>query len=82
MRKLTCNISVTESSGCITQVSPEVLDVPADIERKLSTTLFENPTWNIDVDKQHASAISCNISQTQYLSHKLQFSHTTIYEYI
>ena len=62
---------MTESSGCITRVSPEVLDVPAAIERKLSTTSFENPTWHIDVDKQHTSAISCKISQTQYLSLKL-----------
>ena len=45
----TCNILVSESSGCTTQVSPEVSDVPAEIARKLSTTSYENPTWHTDV---------------------------------
>ena len=61
---------MTEPSGSITWVSPEVSDVLADIARKLSTTSFENLTWHIDVDKQHTCAMSCNISQTQYLSQK------------
>ena len=48
---------MSESSGCTTQVSPEVSDVPAEIARKLSTS-FKNPTWQPDVDKQHRKAIS------------------------
>ena len=70
-KTVTCNISVSESSGCITPVSQHVTDLPADIERKLSMTSYENPTWHTDGDKQHTSAISCKISQTQYLSWKL-----------
>ena len=70
-KTVTCNISVSESSGCTTPVSPQVSDLPADIVRKLSTTLYENPRWHTNVDKQHTSAISCKISQTQYLSQKL-----------
>ena len=66
-KTVTCNISVSESSGCTTQVIPEVSDVPADIARKFSTTSFENPTWHTDVDKQH-TAISCNISHFQLSS--------------
>ena len=72
-KTVTHNISVSESSGCTTQVSLEVSDGPAEIARKLSTTSFENPTWHTDVDKQHTSAISCNISLTQCLLQKLQF---------
>ena len=49
---------MSESSGCSTQVSPEVSDVPTEIARKLSTTSFENPTWYTDVDKQHTTPIS------------------------
>ena len=64
---------MSESSGCTMWVGPEVSDVPVDIARKLSTTLFENPTWHTDVDKQYTGMISCNISQTQYLPQKLQF---------
>ena len=73
---------MSELSGCSTQVSPEVSDVPAEIARKLSTTSFENPTWHTDVDNQHKTPISCNISQTQYLFQKLHFEHTNVYEYI
>ena len=62
---------MSESSGCTTPVSQQVSDLPADIERKLSMTLYENLTWHADVDKQYTSAISCKISQTQYLSQKL-----------
>ena len=71
-KTVTCNISVSESSQCTMEVQPEVSDVPIDIGTKLSATLLENPSWHIDVDKQYTSAISCNISQTQYLSQKLQ----------
>ena len=54
------------------EVHKEVSDVPVDIGTKLSTTSLENPTWHTDVDKQYTTAISCNISQTQYLCQKLQ----------
>ena len=64
-KTVTCNISVSQSSGCTIQIGPEVSDVPLDIARKLSTTSFENPTWHTDVDKQYTSTILCNISQTQ-----------------
>ena len=64
-KTVTCNISVSKSSGCTMPVGPEVPDVPVDIARKLSTTLFENPTWHTDVDKQYTSAILRSISQTQ-----------------
>ena len=70
-KTVTCNISMSESSGCTTPLSPQLSGLPADIEGKLSTTLYENPKWHIDVDKQHTSAISCKVSQTQYLSQKL-----------
>ena len=70
-KNVTCNISVSELSGCTTPVSQQVSDLPADIQRKLSMTLYENPTWHTHMDKQHTSAISCKISQTQYLSWKL-----------
>ena len=66
------NISVSGSSGCMMEVHKEVSDVPFDIGTKLSTTSLENPTWHMDVDKQYTTAISCNISQTQYLCQKLQ----------
>ena len=62
---------MSESSACTTQVSPQLADLPADIEGKLSTTSYENPKWHTDVDKHDPSAISCKISQTQYLSLKL-----------
>ena len=67
-KTVTYNISVSESSGCTTPVSQKLSDLPADIERNLSMTSYENPTWHTDVDTQHPSAISCKISQTQYLS--------------
>ena len=68
---VTCNISVSESSRCTTPVSEQVSHLPADIDRKLSMTSYENPTWHKDVDKQQTSVISCKISPTQYLSQKL-----------
>ena len=67
-KMITCNISVSESSGCITPVNQQVSELPADIEKKLSMTSYENPSWHTDADKQHTSAISCKISQMQYLS--------------
>ena len=51
-KTVTCNISVSEYSGCTTPVSPQLSDLPADIEAKLSTRLYENPKWHTDVDKQ------------------------------
>ena len=44
-KTVTCNISVSESSGYTMPVGPEVSDVPVDIARKLSTTPFENPIF-------------------------------------
>ena len=54
------------------EVHQEVSDLPVDIGMKLLTTSLENPNWHTDMDKQHTTAISCNISQTQYLCQKLQ----------
>ena len=71
-KTVTCNISVSESSQCTMEFHPEVSDVPVDIGTKLSITSLENPTWHTDVDKQYTSAMSCNISQSQYLCQKLQ----------
>ena len=67
---VTSNISASESPGCTTPVHQQVSELPADIEKKLSVTLYGNPTWHTDADKQHTSTISCKISQTQYLSQK------------
>ena len=36
-KTVTCNISVSESFGCTTPASPQLSDLPADIEAKLST---------------------------------------------
>ena len=71
-KTVTCNISVSESSGCTMEIHQEVSDLPVDIGTKLSTTSLENPNWHTDMDKQYTTAISCNISQTQYLCQKLQ----------
>ena len=64
------------------EVHQEVSDLPVDIEMKLWTTLLENPSWHTDMDKQNTTAISCNISHTQYLCQKLQLYDTSIYKYI
>ena len=42
-------------------------DLPPEIESKLSSITYDNQTWHTDVNKQDPSAISCKISQTQYL---------------
>ena len=52
-------------------VDKDVLDVPVEIGKKLSRTSLENATWHVDVDKQYTTAISCNISETQYFCQKL-----------
>ena len=54
------------------EAQKEVSDVLVNIGTKLSATSLENPMWHTDVDKQYTTAISCNISQTQYLCKKLQ----------
>ena len=53
-------------------VDKVVLEVPVEIGKKLSRTSLENVTWHSDVDKQYTTAISCNISETQYFCQKLQ----------
>ena len=70
-KTVTCNISVSESSRCTMEVDKDVLDVPIEIGKKLSRTSLENSTWHTDVDKQYTTAISCNISETQYFCQKL-----------
>ena len=70
-KTVTCNILVSESFACTTEVSWQLSDLPAEIEGKLSTASYKNPKWHTDVDKQNPSAISCKISQTQYLYLKL-----------
>ena len=37
-KTVTCNISVSESSGCTTPVHQQLSDLYTDIEAKLSTT--------------------------------------------
>ena len=78
----TCNISVSESSGCTMEAHQEVSDLPVDIGTKLLTTSLENHNWYTDMGKQYTAAISCNISQIQYLFQKLQLQDTNIYKYI
>ena len=70
-KTVTCNISVNESSQCTMEVDKDVLDVPVEIGKKLSRTSLENSMWHTDVDKQYTTAISCNISETQYFCQKL-----------
>ena len=54
------------------RISGQLADLPAEIAEKLSKTSYENKKkWHIDVDKEDPSAISCKISQTQYLCLKL-----------
>ena len=71
-KTVTCNILVSESSGCTMEVNQQVSDLPLDIGMKLLTTSLENLSWHPDMDKQCTTAISCNISQSQYLCQKLQ----------
>ena len=66
-KTVTCNISVSESSASATQVSPQLSDLPSEIEGKLSAISYDNPKWHTDANKQDQSATSCKISQTQYL---------------
>ena len=70
-KTVTCNISVSKSSPCTMEVDKDVLDVPIEIGKKLSRTSLENSTWHTDVDKQYTTAMSHNISETQYFYQKL-----------
>ena len=67
-KTVTCNISVSESSPCTMELDKDVLDVPIEIEKKVIKNItWKVSTWHTDVDKQHTTAISHNISETQYL---------------
>ena len=46
------------------EVHQEVLDLPVDIEMKLSTTSLENPNWHTDMDKQYTTVNSILMSKT------------------
>ena len=62
---------MSESSVCTREVTGQPADLPAEIVDKLTKMSYENDKWHLDVDKEDPSAISCKISQTQYLSQKL-----------
>ena len=70
-KTVTCNISVCTSSECTMEADKDVLYVPVEIGKKLSRTSLDNATWHTDVDQQYTTAISCNISETQYFCQKL-----------
>ena len=59
-----------ESSLCTREVTGQPADIPAEIVKKLTKTSYESDKWHKDADKEDPSAISCKISQTQYLSQK------------
>ena len=61
-KTVACIISVSESSRCMMEVDKKVLDVPAEIGRKLSRTSLEISTLAHCLDKQYTTTISCNIS--------------------
>ena len=62
---------MSEASVCIREVTGQLADLHAEIAEILSKTSYENKKWHTDVDKEDPSAISCKISQTQYLCLKL-----------
>ena len=66
-KTVTCNISVSESSASAMHVSAQLSDLPLEIESKVSSNSYDNPTWHTDVNKQDPSATLINIPQTQYL---------------
>ena len=70
-KTVTCNISVHTSSECRMEEDKDVLYVPVEIGKKLSRTSLDNATWHTNVDQQYTTAISCNISETQYFCQKL-----------
>ena len=70
-KTVTCNISVPISYECTMEADKDVLYVPVEIGKKLSRTSLDNATWHTDMDQQYTTAISCNISETQYFYQKL-----------
>ena len=63
-KTVTCNISVSQSSACVTHVTAPPSDVPPAIQRKLSLMSYDNETRHTVFFKQDASVTSCKISQT------------------
>ena len=70
---VTFNISVSKSSESQTHGTTTQPDLPATLQSKISSVLYENAPWHTDFRKQDASATSCKIFQTIYLCLKVQF---------
>ena len=61
---------MSESSVCTKVGTGQPADLPAEIVEKLTKTSYDNDKWHTDVDKEDPTAITCKISQTQYLFQK------------
>ena len=63
----------------------DVLYVPVEIGKKLSRTSLDNATWHTHVDQQYTTAISRNISETQYFCQNYSYNileYINIYQYM
>ena len=63
-KTVTCNISMSQSSASVTNVSAPPSDLLPAIQSKLASMSYDNATWHTDFYKQDPSATSCKISQT------------------
>ena len=67
MDKQACVSHAASNDAYTVDESLTQIDLPPEIERKISTVSWDSATWHTEYDKQDVSATPCKIFQTLYL---------------